>query len=437
MHRVLINDLLIPLKKWLAEIDKLFFYFLIETATLEEPTIGDTIFTALNSTEHTATTVTGPSTSSQAHEDMRIMTRSERFSTTTEGSSGLVNTSEPQDKKILIIHIVAGVGIGTIVLIGIVVTCISLVGIMKCMQARSTKGRSDDIEEPQVVISSSNGTLLQENTAYTKSMNSWSTDTTCSDYETMSTEESIRRNTEHIQVVSSNSNGTLLQENAAYRKLMNSWSADTTGYETLSTDEGRNFDSEQPQNTSNSDDKVVGYEIMSTKEQSKPDSTQPQDSSDSNGIVVQENTAYNKSTNSRDIVGYETTSTVQDRDTNINQCSNSSGIVIHKNTAYKKSTNSWDTVTGYETMDEIVEQVMQLNQAYGFQGESQEGTDSINSGDYETMTGDLAYDYGSQTHRGMDKKSTLAMAETVTYDVLIQQQKTNPEDGEHSYDYVI
>ena len=302
------------------------------------------------------------------------MTGNDPLSTTTEESSGLVNTNEPQDKKILIIHIVAGVGISTIALIGIVVACIGLVGIMKCMQARSAKGRQSDTEQPQLVISSSNGILLQENTAYRKSMNGWSTD--------------------------------------------------TTGYETLSTEGGRNPDTE---NISKSDE-MVGYETMSTKEQSKPDSTQPQDSSDSSGIVMQENTAYKKSTKSGDR---------QNKDANTNQCTNSSGIAVHKNTAYKKSTNSGGTVTGYETMDEIVEEVMQLNQAYGFQGESQEGINSINTGDYETMTGDSAYDYGSQAHRGVDKKSTMAMAQPVTYDVLIQQQNIIPEDGEHSYDYVI
>ena len=359
------------------------FAFLTETDTLEEPTIETTIFTTSNAAENNTTTVTDPLTSSEAHKEMRTMTGNEPFSTTTDGSSDVVNTNEPRDKIILVIHIVAGVGIGTVALLGIVVACIGLVGIMKCMQARSAKGRrSDDIEEPQIVISSSNGTLLQENTAYSK--------------------------------------------------LMNGWSTDTTGYETLSTEGGRNTDTEQPQNTSNSDDITVGYETTSTEEQ---ESTQPQDSSDSSGIVVQKNTAYKKSTNTGDIVGYETTSTVQNRDTDVNQCANSSGIAVHKNTAYKKSTNSGDTVTGYETMDEIVEQVMQLNQAYGFQGESQEGTDSINSGDYETMTGDSAYDYSGQTHGGVDKKSTLA--EPVTYDVLINQQHTSSEDCEHSYDYII
>ena len=90
---------------------------------------------------------------------------------------------------------------------------------------------------------------------------------------------------------------------------------------------------------------------------------------------------------------------------------------------------------GYETMDEIVEQVMQLNQAYGFQGEPQEDMESGDAGDYEMMTGDSAYDFRNQIHREVDKNSTLA--ETAIYDVPIQHQHMNPEDSEHSYDYVV
>ena len=48
----------------LAEIEKLFFCFLTETATLEEPTIGGAILTATNAAENTTTTVTDPLTSS-------------------------------------------------------------------------------------------------------------------------------------------------------------------------------------------------------------------------------------------------------------------------------------------------------------------------------------------------------------------------------------
>ena len=212
-------------------------------------------FTATTAAENNtiSTTGTDPSTSSEV--EVRTTTRNNPLSTTTEGSSALVNTSEPRDKIIFIIHIAAGVGIGTIALLGIVVACIGLVGIMKCKQARSAKGRQSDTEQPQVVISSSNGTLLQENSAYRKLMNSWSTDTTGS------------------------------------------------GYETLSTKEGRNFDTKLPQNTSNSNDNdnMVGSETTSTEEQSKPDSTytQPQDSSNSSGIVIQENTAYKKSNKER------------------------------------------------------------------------------------------------------------------------------------------
>lgn len=378
-------------------------------------------------------------TSSEAatHEEMTTTIMSnEPLSTTTDDSSGLVNTndSEPRDKLVLIIHIVTGVGIGVLVLLGLVITCIGLVGIMKCRQARLAKGRrrAHDKEEPQIVVPCSNGMLLQENTAYRKLMTSWSTDTTSSDQETTLTLSDV--NSEQPQAICSNSNRILLQDNTAYRKMMNSWSTETTGYETLSTDGRRNSDIEQLQNTSNNF--VVGYETTLTD---ASDGTQPQDTTDSNRIVVHKNTAYKKSTNSREIVTYESTSMVQDRDTNTNQSASFSGIVVHKNTAYKKSTRRLgDTVAGYETMDEIFEEAMQPNQAYGFQGESQEGRESDNAGDYETMTGDSMYDlHGGQTQRGMVKNSTVAMGEPVTYDVLTQQQKTNPEDSEHSYDYIL
>ena len=113
--------------------------------------------------------------------------------------------------------------------------------------------------------------------------------------------------------------------------------------------------------------------------------------------------------------------------------------MVRRNTAYKRSTDSGDRITGYETIDKIDEQVMQPNQAYGFQEESQEGTDSMNTGDYETMTGDSMYDYGCQIHRGVDIKSAPAVSEPVTYNVQTQQQHTvtASEDSEHSYDYVI
>ena len=170
---------------------------------------------------------------------------------------------------------------------------------MKCIQVRSAKGRNSNIEQPEVV-SSSNGTLLQENTAY---RNNWSTDTIGS------------------------------------------------GYETLSTEEGRHSDTEQLHTISNSNDIMI-----------RSESTQTQDSSDSSGIVTQENTAYRKSTKGQvDIV--------------------------------------------------------------------------VNDGHHETMTDDSAYDYSNPIHRDVDKNSTLA--EAVTYDVLIQQQHTNPEYSEHSYDYIV
>ena len=157
--------------------------------------------------------------------------------------------------------------------------------------------------------------------------------------------------------------------------------------------------------------------------------------------MVQENTAYKKSTNSREIIAYESTSIKENRGSESPWCANSSEIVVHKNTAYKKSTNGGDTVAGYKTMDEIDKQVMQLNQAYGLQGESQEGRASrrerVSAGDYETMTGDSAYDHSGGAHRGVDKYSTLQLAEPVVYDSLSQQQSTNLEDNEHSYDYVI
>lgn len=379
--------------------------FFTETATdsetVEEPTVGNTMFIAQGSTSKenaTATTiVTDPLISSQPDGEMSTMSRngplstrdevsSDRnslLSTTTDDSSDTANTKEPRDKIILIIHIATGVGIGAIVLLSMAVACI---GILKCMQAKSANGRrSDDIEKPTIVISSSTGMLLQENTAYRK----------------------------------------------------NRWS------ETLSTEGGENSDIKQLQNASNSDNLVVGYETISTEEQfeSKLDSAQQQDNFNSNAIVVQENTAYKKSTSSREIVAYESTSTEQNRGSESHQCANSSRIVVHKNTAYKKSTNGGDTVAGYETMDEIDEQVMQLNQAYGLQGESQEGRASrrerVSAGDYETMTGDSAYDHSGGAHRGVDKHSTLQLAEPVVYDSLSQQQSTNLEDNEHSYDYVI
>ena len=364
---------------------------------------------------------------SEVNEEIRT---SETLSATTDDSgSGLIDTES--DKLVLIIHIVAGVGIGVLVLLGLIVACIGLVGIMKCMQARMAKGRrSENIEEPQIIISSSNGTLLQENTAYKKFTTNWSMD------EMMLTEESTEscKNSEQpqCQVISSNSNGTLLYNNDAYSTVTTtlSWTTDMTGYETLSTDGRRNSDIEQlQQNASNSD--VTGYETT-TEEQSKPYSTEPQATSNSNAIVVQENTAYKKSSSSRELVAYESTSTEKNRGSDGHQCANSSGIEVHKNTAYKKSTSGGDAVAGYETIDEIVEQVMQLNQAYGLQKEE---TESVDAGDYETMTGDSMYDYGSQSARRGDTQD-----EQVTYDdVLIPKQHTSLSlvDSEHSYDYII
>ena len=332
--------------------------------------------------------MTDPSTNSQADEaqmSTTITSKSGPLSTTTDYSSDTANTKEPRDKIILIIHIATGVGIGAIVLLSIAVACI---GILKCMQARSARcdERCDDVEKPQITISSSTGMLLQENTAY--------------------------------------------------RMLMNRWS------ETQSTEGGKNSqnDIKQLQNTFNSDNFMVGYETISTEEQfeSKFHSAQQQDNFDSSTIVVQENTAYKKSTSSREIVAYESTSTEENRGSESHQCTNSSEIAVQKNTAYKMSTHGGDTVAGYETMDE---QVMQLNQAYGLQEESQEGRanrrERVSAGDYETMTGDSAYYHGGGAHRVVDKHSTLQQAKPVDYDSLSQQQSTNLEDNEHSYDYVI
>ena len=196
----------------------------------------------------------------------------------------------------------------------------------------------------------------------------------------------------------------------------------TTGYETLSTDGRRNSDIEQlQQNAYNSDDLVAGYET-STEEQSKPYSTEPQANSNSSMIVVQENTAYKKSISSMELVAYESISIEEIRGSESHQCANSSGIEVHKNTAYKKSISGGDAVAGYETMDEIVEQVTQLNQAYE--------TENVDAGDYETITGDSMYDYGSQSARRGD-----TMDEQVAYDdVLIQKQHTSLSlaDSEHS-----
>ena len=378
-----------------------------DSETAEEPTL--LITQSSTSTENaTGTTiVTDPLTNSQADEakmSTTVTSKNGPLSTTTDYSSDTANTKEPRDK---IIHIATGVGIGAIVLLSIAIACI---GILKCMQARSARcdERSDDVEKPQIVVSSSTGILLQENTAY--------------------------------------------------RMLMNRWS------EAQSTEGGKNSqtDIKQLQNASNSDNLMVGYETISTEEkfESKLDSAQQQqDNFDSRTIVVQENTAYKKSTSSREIVTYESISTGKNRGTESHQCANSSEIVVHKNaaykksthggdtivvhknTAYKKSTHGGDTVAGYETMDETDEQVMQLNQAYGLQGESQEGRASrrerVSAGDYETMTGDSANYHGGGAHGVVDKHSTLQQAEPVDYDSLSQQQSTNLEDNEHSYDYVI
>lgn len=357
-----------------------FLFFVTEAATLDKSSIRNAVSIAPNSTvDSTLSPVTmAPSTSSQAHEETRSTTRTDPHLTTTEGGSHIVNTNEPKDNDTLKIHIATGIT----ALLGVIVICIGLVSIMKCIQAKSAKGgqTATGTEQPQVVVSSSNGALLQENTVH--------------------------------------------------RKLMASWSSEKIGYEG-----GRNCNSEQWQNTSNSDHHVMV--TMPTKEHSKhDDGTEPQDKPDSSGIVVQENTAYERSTDSVDTATQETTSSVQNTDIDVNQCStSSSGIAVHKNTAYKKSTNGGDTVAEYEVMDETDEQVMQQNQAYGFQGESQEGTESANAGDYETMTGDSVYDYGSQTNGREDEKTT--PAEPVMYDMPIQQQNTNPEDSEHSYDYII
>ena len=374
-----------------------------DSETAEKPTL--LITQSSTSTENaTGTTiVTDPLTNSQADEaemSTTVTSKSGPLSTTTDYSSDTANTKEPRDK---IIHIATGVGIGAIVLLSIAVACI---GILKCMQARSARcdERSDDVEKPQIVVSSSTGILLQENTAY--------------------------------------------------RMLMNRWS------ETQSTEGEKNSqnDIKQVQNASNSDNLMVGYETISTEEQfeSKLNSAQQQDHFDLSMIVVQDNTAYKKSTSSREIVTYESTSTRQNKGTESHQCANSSEIVVHKNaaykksthggdtivvhknTAYKKSTHGGDTVAGYETMDE---QVMQLNQAYGLQEESQEGRayrkECVSAGDYETMTGDSACYHGSGAHGVVDKHSTLQQAEPVDYDLLSQQQSTNLKDNEHSYDYVI
>ena len=363
---------------------------------MEEPTVGNTLLIAQSSTSTESATaikiVTDPLTNSQADEaemSTTVTSKNGPLPTTTDYSSDTANTKEPRDKIILIIHIATGVGIGAIVLLSIAVACI---GILKCMQARSARSdeRCDDVEKPQIAISSSTGMPLQEN--------------------------------------------------IAYRMLMNRWS------ETQSTEGGKNSqtDIKQLQNASNSDNLMIGYETISIKEQfeSKLDSAQQQDNFNSSAIVVQENTAYKKSTSSRELVAYESTSTEQNRGSESHQCANSSEIVVHKNAAYKKSTHGGDTVAGYETMDEIDnEQVMQLNQAYGLQGESQEGRASrrerVSAGDYETMTGDSAYYHGGGAHRVVDKPSTLQQAKPVDYNSLSQQQSTNLEDNEHSYDYVI
>jgi hypothetical protein len=318
--------------------------------------------------------------------------RSGPLSTTTDSEVGS-DTANNYKRRHKIIVLATAVGLGTIMLVSMAIACIS---IMKCIQARSANQRKcNNIEEPQ-------------------------------------TDSAI-----------SSSSGILLHENTAYRKMMNKWS------ETLSTEGRKNSDIKQlQQNTFNSDHnlEVVGYKTSTfTQEQSKPGSAQPQhiNCNDSSVIVVQENTAYKKSTNSRDNAS-KTTSTVQERDLDANQRANSRtsgpGIVVHKNTAYKKSTNKGDTVAGYETMDEMDKQVMQLNlnQAYGLQGESQGGRESIYAGNYEMLTCESTHDHrggGDRAHGGVDQHSTLA--KPVVYDVMSQQQRTNLEDNEHSYDYVI
>ncbi len=398
----------------------MFSFFFTETATVtatvEEPTIGNPIFIA-------------PLTSSQADEEISITSSSDPFSTTTtEGGSdrngptlstttevdsnsrsGPLSTTTDSEvgsdtandykRRHKIIVLATGVGLGTIVLLSMAIACIS---IMKCIQARSANQRKcNNIEEPQ-------------------------------------TDSAI-----------SSSSGILLHENTAYRKMMNKWS------ETLSTEGGKISDIKQlQQNTFNSDHnlEVVGHETSTfTQEKSEPCSAQPQhiNCNDSSMIVVQENTAYKKSTNSRDntvtVVASKTTSTVQERNRDVNQCANSSGsgiIVVHKNTAYKKSTNKGDTaVAGYETMDEMDKQVvmqLKLNQAYGLQGESQGGRESVYSGNYEMLTCESAHDHGGRARGGVDQHSTLAKPVVYHDDMLSrQQQRTNREDNEHSYDYVI
>ena len=369
--------------------------------------------------------------------EVKDATESDTLSTTTTDNSS-VQTNEPRNtKRFLIIHVVAGLGLVLIILSGVVVTCISVVCIMRCIQARSVAKlrRSFDREQAEAADSNPIGTLLQENAAYRPmTINEYSYPGYATGYETLPGGEERKSDTREL-VDYFDSDEIAVLGNTAYSKSAG-LSGDVAVYDTTSTDDKQTYKSTQ-----------------STKE------------SNSDGIVVLVNTAYTKSSKRGDIVEYE---------------SKEQG----KSDSFERSKNDSDTLEGsYETIDETVEQLIPLNLAHGFEGESL-GSNM----DYEAMTDNGAYDRGnnsaisvgcetknktidhvidsnltypfrseahkvrdstntadyemtecgSQIYRDVSKKSDeVTTAEPMTYNMLIQQGNTDLKDSEHQYDHVI
>ena len=252
------------------------FIAFIFTETPEEPTIvvNDILTTTkLNEAENDETT-----TMDLLTEPTTVTAGNHTRSTTTEGGPDLITTNQMQPGggrgiSNNIIHIAVAVGIGVTALLALVVSCVCVACITKHIQARSTKGKKSDAEQPQIVSSNSNGILLQDNTAYRESTasNTWD----IVGYEIMSIEDKRRSDTERAQN-SSNSNEIVVQQNTAYKKSTNN--GDIVGYETIPNEDQRRSDTNQAQNSSHS----------------------------TSGIVVQQNTAYKKSTNNGALTRYET-----------------------------------------------------------------------------------------------------------------------------------
>ena len=305
------------------------------------------VITDTNLAEDKMTTaaVTDPLTSSVTDSEGIDGTTSDTLSTTTDSS--FVQTNEPRNaKRFLIIHVVAGLGLALIILSGVVVTCITVVCIMRCVQARTVVKlrRRFDREQAEAVNSNSIGMLLQENAAYRRmTVNEYSYPGDATGYETMPSRQEWKFDTRQ-PVDNFDSNQIVVQGNTAYCKSAHS--AGMAVYDTTLTN-----------------DKQTCKSAQSTKELN------------SDGIVVHANTAYTKSSRGRDIVGYETTSSTE----------------RGKSDSDVKLKNNGDTdVESYETIDEMVGQLMPSNLAHGFQGESHGG--DMNAGDYETMTDNPARD---------------------------------------------